>query len=219
MLAHLKPCLISQTSSSLCIRLRNVQSPASMGLLKNVVWSISNLCRGNPRPDFALVRDCIPAMVYAMTHVMSSTEARVDALWTLSYLSDGEEYRIQAIVDCGDVIPTAMVALESEKAAVMAPALRILGNIVTGNAEQTQAVLDAGILSIAPKLLESGRVRTLLFICPSRCLDYVSLTFNSTCSFCRNRFARRRLGFCLILPLEQVIKSLPCSRNRNLWRC
>lgn len=122
-----------------------------------MVWAISNLCRGNSKPDFAIVRDCIPAMVYAMAHQMSSTGARVDALWALSYLSDGDDYRIQAIVECDGVISNVMTALTSGKSSMMAPALRILGNIVTGNAEQTQAVLDAGILTLAPKLLENPK--------------------------------------------------------------
>lgn len=137
-----------------------------MSLLKNVVWTISNLCRGSPKPDHALIRDCIPAMTFAIGHGKSSNEARTDALWALSYLSDGEDYRIQAIVESGQVIPQAMVALKCDMASLMAPALRILGNIVTGNAEQTQAVLDAGILEIVPTLLENSRVRWLLYACP-----------------------------------------------------
>jgi hypothetical protein len=144
-------------SGALTSLLRNVSNPDSMSLLKNVVWAISNLCRGTPKPDFVLIRDCIPAMNYAIVHEKSSDEARTDALWALSYLSDGEDFRIQAVVDSGQVVPHAMNALRCEKASLMAPALRILGNIVTGNAEQTQAVLDAGILGIVPKLLENSR--------------------------------------------------------------
>ena len=149
-----------------------------------MVWTISNLCRGTPKPDFLLVRDCIPAMTYAIAHEKSSDEARTDALWALSYLSDGEDFRIQAIVESGQVVPHAMTALKCEKASLMAPALRILGNIVTGNAEQTQVVLDAGILEIVPSLLENSRVRWLLHACPD--LFYLIVThdhhlFSSLC--------------------------------------
>lgn len=166
-----------------------------MSLLKNVVWAISNLCRGTPKPDFVLIRDCIPAMNYAIVHEKSSDEARTDALWALSYLSDGEDFRIQAVVDSGQVVPHAMNALRCEKASLMAPALRILGNIVTGNAEQTQAVLDAGILGIVPKLLENSRVRWLILacICPDRSYLVVTHTiFGSFLSCCDSQKSIRK---------------------------
>jgi len=100
-------------------------------------------------------------MLFIMRHNLTTPDAQSDALWTLSYLSDGSDKRIQAIVDW-QVAPQAIAALETNTSALMAPALRVLGNIVTGNAEQTQAVLDAGILGVILPLLEHTRVCTLL---------------------------------------------------------
>ena len=31
-------------------------------LLRNSAWSLSNICRGKPKPDFESVRGCLPVM-------------------------------------------------------------------------------------------------------------------------------------------------------------
>ena len=39
----------------------------------------------------------------------------------------------------------------------MTPALRVIGNIVTGTDEQTQVVIDAGALAVFPSLLMNSK--------------------------------------------------------------
>lgn len=84
----------------------------------------------------------------------------VDAVWALSYLSEGDDERIQAVMD---TVPILVPLLQTNASTFIVPALRALGNIVTGNEKQTQAVLDAGFLDSALELLQSPRVR--LCIC------------------------------------------------------
>jgi hypothetical protein len=121
-----------------------------------MVWSLSNLCRGKPQPDIVLVRDCIPALSYVISHTKNSNII-VDAAWALSYLSDGDDDRIEHIVH---TTPVLIALLESNAANVTLPALRTLGNIVTGSELQTQMVIDAGLLQHALKILESPKVCT-----------------------------------------------------------
>ena len=121
-----------------------------------MVWTISNLCRGKPQPNIALVRDCIPALCYVISRANDNSFI-VDATWALSYLSDGDNDRIDHVVH---IIPLMITLLESDCASnVLLPVLRTLGNIVTGNERQTQMVIDAGILKHASKLLHSPKVR------------------------------------------------------------
>jgi len=135
--------------------LKNIAQPGSMSLLANVTWAVSNLCRGKPAPAFELVAPAIPFLADLLKKDVTD-EAKVDATWALSYLSDGPNERIEAIMSTG-VVHTFMGFLQEKSSPLLTPTLRCLGNFVTGSDEQTQAVLDAGILDHIGGLLESGR--------------------------------------------------------------
>ena len=57
------------------------------------------------------------------------------------------------IVFSTGVVPRLVELLGSNEPSVLTPALRTIGNIVTGNDSQTQTVLDTGVLQIFPHLL------------------------------------------------------------------
>jgi len=50
----------------------------------------------------------------------------------MSYLSDGDENRIDLVIKTG-VIPTLIKLLDHPYLSILIPTLRTLGNIVTGN--------------------------------------------------------------------------------------
>lgn len=60
------------------------------------------------------------------------------------------------MVEAG-VIPDLVRLLGSAHSNVVTPALRTLGNLVSGDDEQTQAVLDAGALIYMPALLRNAK--------------------------------------------------------------
>ncbi len=71
-----------------------------MSMLRNAVWAISNMCRGkNPPPNFSLVSPCLPVLARLLLH--NDADALSDACWALSYLCDGPDEKIQAVVDSG----------------------------------------------------------------------------------------------------------------------
>lgn len=131
-----------------------VNSETPITFLRNVAWTLSNLCRNkDPPPPFESVCMCLPALVELVQH--QDNEVKVDACWALSFLADGKTKQIQVVVE-SSVIPRLIPLLEqSDKIAL--PALRTLGNIVTGNDQQTQAVLDGGILPALQKLIQHSR--------------------------------------------------------------
>ncbi|VEU36361.1 unnamed protein product [Pseudo-nitzschia multistriata] len=144
--------LQEQALSSL---LMNVANAHTMSLLENVVWTISNLCRGTPSPPKETTAPVIFPLVSLLDKPISDG-VKVDILWALSYLSDGDEQKIELVLGSGVTLKLAhLLQNDSLKVRCMTPIVRILGNFVSGSDNQTQVVIDSGIIDRLPFLLGS----------------------------------------------------------------
>lgn len=119
--------------------LAQLNEHSKLSMLRNATWTLSNFCRGKPPAPFDQVR---PALA-ALQHLIFSSDEEVltDACWALSYLSDGTNDKIQAVIEAG-VCPRLVELLLHSSTTVLVPALRTVGNIVTGDDTQTQCVID-----------------------------------------------------------------------------
>lgn len=124
-----------------------------LSMLRNVTWTISNLCRGKPQPDFSLVHPCLAVLAQLLWS--RDDEVLTDACWALSYLSDDtgpNNQKIQAVISSG-VTRRVVELLMHTNNSVKTPALRTVGNIVTGDDLQTQTVIHCGALPLLLGLL------------------------------------------------------------------
>lgn len=126
-----------------------------LSMLRNATWTLSNFCRGKtPQPDWQTILPALPVLaklVYSL-----DDEVLIDACWAISYLSDGSNDKIQAVIDAG--IPRRLVELLMHNStSVQTPALRSVGNIVTGDDVQTQVIINCGALPALLALLGSPK--------------------------------------------------------------
>jgi importin subunit alpha-1 len=99
----------------------------------------------------------VPALpVLSKLVYMLDDEVLIDACWAISYLSDGSNDKIQAVIEAG--IPRRLVELLMHAStSVQTPALRSVGNIVTGDDVQTQVIINCGALPALLALLSSTK--------------------------------------------------------------
>lgn len=128
-----------------------VAEASKPGLLRNATWTLSNLCRGKPPPPLEWVTPALPT--FAQLINQADVEVLTDASWALSYLTDGSNDRISAVLQAG-VCHRVVELLSHGSAVVQTPALRAVGNIVTGDDNQTQTMLEAGVLAPLFDLLD-----------------------------------------------------------------
>jgi len=127
--------------------LAQLNEHAKLSMLRNATWTLSNFCRGKPQPSFDQTKPALPALA-RLIH-SNDEEVLTDACWALSYLSDGTNDKIQAVIEAG-VCPRLVELLLHPSPSVLIPALRTVGNIVTGDDMQTQCIIDHQAL---PRLL------------------------------------------------------------------
>ncbi|KAJ1964884.1 Importin subunit alpha-1 [Dipsacomyces acuminosporus] len=126
-----------------------------LSMLRNATWTLSNFCRGkNPQPSWESIAPALPVLSKLIYSV--DDEILTDACWAISYLSDGSNDKIQAVIESG-VCRRLVELLMHPMTTVQTPALRSIGNIVTGDDMQTQVVLNCGALPALLSLLNSPK--------------------------------------------------------------
>ncbi|KAH7676484.1 Importin subunit alpha protein [Dioscorea alata] len=138
--------------------LAQLNEHAKLSMLRNATWTLSNFCRGKPQPNFELTKPALPALE-RLIH-SNDEEVLTDACWALSYLSDGTNDKIQAVIEAG-VCPRLVELLLHPSPSVLIPALRTVGNIVTGDDVQTQYIINHQALPCLLNLLTHNHKKSI----------------------------------------------------------
>jgi len=121
---------------------------SALPTVRTATWCLSNLCRGNPAPEFSQFLPALP--VLARLLYVRDDQVLTDACWTLNFLSAAAvPANIQSIIECS-VVKRLLQLLQHNNINVKTPALRAIGNIVSGDDVQTQVCLNSGLL---PRLM------------------------------------------------------------------
>ncbi|KAF5190830.1 Importin subunit alpha [Thalictrum thalictroides] len=138
--------------------LAQLNEHAKLSMLRNATWTLSNFCRGKPQPPFEQTKPALPALE-RLIH-SNDEEVLTDACWALSYLSDGTNDKIQAVIEAG-VCPRLVELLLHPSPSVLIPALRTVGNIVTGDDVQTQCIINHQALPCLLNLLTHNHKKSI----------------------------------------------------------
>uniref|UniRef100_A0A0D6R6I4 Importin subunit alpha n=1 Tax=Araucaria cunninghamii TaxID=56994 RepID=A0A0D6R6I4_ARACU len=138
--------------------LAQLNENAKLSMLRNATWTLSNFCRGKPQAPFEQTKPALPALE-RLLH-LNDEEVLTDACWALSYLSDGTNDKIQAVIEAG-VCRRLVELLLHPSPPVLIPALRTVGNIVTGDDVQTQFMISNNVLHCLLPLLTNNHKKSI----------------------------------------------------------
>ena len=77
--------------------MEQLKEGSKISMLRNATWTMSNFCRGKPQPNFEQTKQALPTL--ARLVYSDDEEVLTDACWALSYLSDGTNDKIQAVIE------------------------------------------------------------------------------------------------------------------------
>src|SRR3989338_469094 len=120
-------------------------SLTSVSVVRNLAWTVSNLCWGKPQPALEVLLPALPLL----TGLICSAGDKVvtDSLWAFSYISDGTNGNIDAVLSSG-CLERIVTLLDHPSPTVVIPALTTIDKD-----SQTEMVLGTKFLAKARALL------------------------------------------------------------------
>ncbi|VDN08362.1 unnamed protein product [Thelazia callipaeda] len=133
----------------------------------NLVWALSQIVRGGIHTlDIVFVQSALRGLC-SVLH-LGDSKLKIDAVWAIAYIADDAVGGIQidAVLHTPQLLHQLLELVECKE--TRRPALRALGSLVAGGDDQTQIVLDAGLLPRVIKVFRNniaiGQKREIVWI-------------------------------------------------------
>jgi hypothetical protein len=123
-------------------------------LIKQYIWSVSCFFRTKPIPSYDIIKKAIKIIARCFVMIEGDSDFLCDVVYILSFIT--EHYK-EAIVDLFefDVVKKIIKCLDIDNQRIQLSCLRVVGNIASGNANQTQSLVDMNILNYLKKAITS----------------------------------------------------------------
>jgi hypothetical protein len=124
--------------------------PTPLRVLRNAVFTASNICRLEKKPHISVLDPLLRAVKPFLR--CSDPQTLFDAVWTVSYVAEGDPKHISMLLDLG-IITDVIKLLSHPSYNAQAPALRCVGNCIGSCDAHAEVCMQLGaippILSIA----------------------------------------------------------------------
>jgi len=119
-------------------------------ILKIACWTLWEFCRSLPNHPFVFMNVSIPffSRVIRNPKLKEEHECLSNALWGIAYITEKQSKGIDIVLHEKGIVKSIIQFLNSEVEIIQIPALRILGNIMTGTDKQSNKVLKSGLLDV-----------------------------------------------------------------------
>ncbi|RCV25367.1 hypothetical protein SETIT_5G160800v2 [Setaria italica] len=126
---------------------------AKLSMLHKASWALLNICHGLSQADFEHVKPALPVL-RQLIH-SQDVEVLSNACRALSYLSDGGNDNIQAVIEAG-ACPQLVELLNHSSPSVLIPVLHVIGNIVSRDDAQIQSVINGNMVGPLVHLMHTA---------------------------------------------------------------
>ncbi|EOA22548.1 hypothetical protein CARUB_v10003208mg [Capsella rubella] len=118
-------------------------------------WTLANFCSGKPQLPFHQMKPALSALQQVLHR--NNGFFLLNACSALHYLSDGSKENIQSFIDAG-LVQRLVQLLGHVSPMVIVLALSIILDLTNGDNQQTQVVIDHGVLPLLANLFTRNHV-------------------------------------------------------------